>query len=125
MKWLKIKQIKMEIDDRKTNILAKNVFGQPVEFKQSKCTCRFILSDNNGEEYCWVATNESLATALELIAENEDKKYDIANNPHLLGRNMVFLAWLYWIWKNYLDKHGFNPPQEHLEKANKFKRGKT
>lgn len=124
MKWLTVKKIEMKIDDRDSNILGKDLFGKPIKFKQSKCTCRMILQDKEENQYSWVATNESLAKALKLISENEDKKYDIKNNYWLLGRNMLFLAWLYEIWKEYLDKHGFTPPSEDLEKARKFKRGK-
>jgi len=118
MKYIKVKDIKVEPDIRKSNILKRDSTGKPIKFKQSKCTCQIHLEDNNGEEYIWVARNESLAKAIKLIAENEDKKYPLG-----LGRNLFFLSWLYEIYIKYLVGFGFRPPTEDLIKAERFKHG--
>lgn len=41
---------------------------------------------------------------------DEDRKY-----PEGLGRNMMFLKYIYPIFKEYLDKHGFVPLPSDLE----------
>ena len=91
-KYLTIEDIIIDIDNRESNILEKDSKGNPIKFKQSKCTCRFILKDKFDNKFCWVANNKSLAKALELIAENEDRKYNAKENPNVLGRNMLFLS---------------------------------
>jgi len=127
-----VKDIIMQRDIREENILEKDLDGNPIKFKQSEYTCNIILKDLNNNEYRWVANFPELAKAMELIAKNEEGKYnnipekEIAEFPSgkfLLGRNMSFLAWLYPIYDWYLKKFGFNPPQKHLDKAEKNKHG--
>ncbi len=125
MRYLKIKKIFMEEDNRESNILERDPNGKPTKYKQSKCTCRFLLEDKDSEEYIWVVENESLAEAIKKIGLNEESKYGShEEKPWLLGRNMFFLSWLYEFYEYYLSKFGFNPPKEHLDKARKFKHGK-
>ena len=123
MKYLKVKKIEMGLDNRESN-LKKDSEGNIIGYKQSKCTCRFILEDKFGEEFVWVAENKSLAESIKLIAENEDKKYEIDKKPWLLGRNMFFLSYLYEIYEKYLIRCGFRPNEKDLEKARRFKNGK-
>ena len=121
MKYLKVKDIIVKEDIRDSNVLERDSTGKPIKFKQSKCTCHITFEDSTGEEFTWVAKNESLAKTIKLIANNEDKKYNVKKNPWLLGRNMFFLSWLYEIYKTYLTKWGFSPPEKDLEKGRKFK----
>jgi len=104
MKYLKVKDIIVKEDIRDSNVLERDSTGKPIKFKQSKCTCHITFEDSTGEEFTWVA-----------------KKYNVKKNPWLLGRNMFFLSWLYEIYKTYLTKWGFSPPEKDLEKGRKFK----
>jgi len=122
-KFLKIKDIYMGEDDRDSN--KKIVDGRPV-YKQSKCTCKFLLEDKEGQEYVWVVENQSLAEAIEKIGLNEEEKYGnyFSSNGVLLGRYMFFLSWLYEFYEKFLTKFGFKPNQKDLDKARRFKHGK-
>jgi len=124
MKYLKVKRIEMGLDNRDSNLL-KDGEGKTIGYKQSKCTCRVILEEKNGEEFVWVAENKSVSEIIKQIAENEDKKYDIKNKPWLLGRNMFFLSYLYEVYEKYLKQNGFKPNEKDLEKARRFKNGKN
>jgi len=118
MKFLKIKDIVMKEDKRDSNILEKDNSNKPIKYKQSKCTCRFVLEDEDNNEYVWVAENKSLADAIKKIGLNEEEKYgSFEEKSWLLGRNMFFLSWLYEFYEYYLTRFGFRPPKEHLEKA--------
>jgi len=105
MKYLKIKNIIVEEDKRESN-LTKNSKGDIIGYKQSKCTVRFIFEDNNKEEYTWVKENKDLAKAIELIAENEERKYNVPekeiqefpSGKFLLGRYLFFISWIYPIY---------------------------
>ena len=124
MNRLNVKSIDMQLDDRDSNLNERNGSDNPTKFKQSEYTCQIVFVDKAENEYGWVAKYEDLAKAIELISENEDKKYDVENKPWVLGRNMFFLSWLYKIWQTYLNKYGFKPPEKDLELAKKHKRGK-
>lgn len=131
VKFLKIKDILMKKDSRESNLL-RNPNGSIIGYTQSKYVCQFVLEDSECGEYIWVAKNDSIATALELIGENEDQKYDVEEknknrpwNSILLGRNLFFLSHLYPIYEKFLMKCGFKPNHHHMEKAKKFKNSKT
>ncbi len=131
MKYLEVKEIKVEPDLREENILERDSSGKPIKFKQSKCTCQIYLENNNGEKYIWVAKNENLANAIELIAQNEEKKYkafgtvpipekevfEYPSGKFLLGRFMFFLGWLYPIYDKFLIKHGLMVPEKYIKQA--------
>ena len=116
--FLKVKDIVMSEDDRESNIV-RDSSGNVIGNKQSKCTCKFVLENKEGNEFEWVAENKSLYTAIEKIGLNEEKKY-----PNGFGRNMFFLAWLYDFYEHYLTKFGFNPPKKDLDFCKKMKHGK-
>lgn len=103
MQYLKTKKIIVEEDSRESNKI-RNEQGEVINYKQSKCTVRFIFEDKEGNEYTWVKENKDLAEAIRLISINEDKKY-----PYGLGRNMSFNVYYYPIWKKYLLENGFIP----------------
>ena len=53
MRFLKVKDIIVEKDDRESNLI-RNSVGDIIGYKQSKCTVKFIFKDIKGseEEYC-------------------------------------------------------------------------
>lgn len=126
MENLKVKDIVVEEDLSENNLIRNNV-GEVIGYNRSKCTVKFIFEDTNGKEYFWVKKNKEIAKAIQLIAENEEKKYKVFNKPipekeivefssgkFLLGRYLFFLSWLYPLYDKVLIKYGLQIPEKFL-----------
>jgi len=108
---VKIIDIRLERDLRETNILEKDLKGNPIKFKQSE----FIVGlyfDN--KTFC-VIEFKDIAKVMELICNNEEYKYPNG----LLGRNMPFYKFIFPLFEKELLSHGFNP-EEGLLKLKKI-----
>lgn len=98
-------KIALEKDNRESNVL-KDKEGKIIGYRQSEFTCNVYFE--NGE-ICWTPSNPSLSQILRFICKNEDYKY-----PNGMGRNMIFYAYIYPLFKEHLEKNGFRVGQHTL-----------
>jgi len=93
-------------EDNSPENLIKDSEGNIIDYKRSRFTVRVPFDITKQ----WTPFNADIIDILTKIAECEDKKY-----PNGLGRNMILLKYIYPIFKEYLDSHGFIPNTRDLE----------
>lgn len=102
-------------EDTSPSNLIKNSKGNITGYQRSRYTVGVPFEISK----LWVPFNREIIDILVKIAECEDKKY-----LHGQGRNMFLLAYLYPVYKKYLEEHGFKPIESELEKAQQQARKK-
>ena len=65
----------------------------------------------------WTSKFKEVATSLKLLSFCEEEKYIKKSGKRKQGRNMFFLAYLYPLYKKYLEKHGFKINHNDLDFA--------
>jgi len=88
-------------EDNSENNLIKDKEGKITGYKRSRYTVRIPFEVTK----LWTPFNKDIILTLNEICKCEDKKY-----PEGLGRNMIFLAYIYPMFKDILDKTGFIAP---------------